>query len=171
MPLTRRSYYLGSFAWASLPVASATPGYWARVSDVGVQLRVVSDGARWVPDGIQILARSAVAASCPADVTEDTLATIVVPAGILGVSGGLRIDATWTITNSANNKTMRHTFAGTAFSAITLTASGGLRQLSTLQNRNATNAQVGGIPPAPRAASAPATRQSPPRSTRRRTRT
>lgn len=59
-----------------------------------------------------VLAKSGAAVSCPADTSEDVLATITVPANKLGANGVLRIRALFTITNSANNKTCRIRLGG-----------------------------------------------------------
>lgn len=59
---------------------------------------------------VRILAASNAAVSCPADTTEDTLATITVPAGAMGLNGILRITTHWTFTGSTNSKTWRVKF-------------------------------------------------------------
>lgn len=96
-----------------------------------------------------LLAQSFVAITAPAaDTSEQTLATITVPANTLGANGALRITTYWTHTNSVNNKTLRIRYsggAGTAFlnAAVTSTATS---QIGTvIANRGATNSQVGGI--------------------------
>lgn len=103
-----------------------------------------------------VLAKSAVAVSCPADTTEDILATISVPAGAMGISGVLRIYVEWTWTNSANNKTLRIRYGGTdliSSTVLTTTATGSHRL--SIFNRGATNSQkhraefiFGSTPPA-----------------------
>lgn len=94
-----------------------------------------------------VLAQSFVAASAPADTTEDTLATITVPANTLGLNGALRIWTWWTMTSSVNNKTLRIRYsgaAGTVYAAPALTTSASLVGLTVIGNRGATNSQVGG---------------------------
>lgn len=54
-----------------------------------------------------LLAQSFAAVAVPADTTEDTLATITVPANALGANGRLRILTFWSFTNNANTKTVR----------------------------------------------------------------
>lgn len=93
-----------------------------------------------------ILSQSGASVSCPADTTEDTLATITVPANALGANGVLRILTTWTFTNSANNKTMRVRYsggAGTIYSSNVQTTQATSQVLTLISNRNATNSQVG----------------------------
>src|SRR5712664_2587326 len=96
--------------------------------------------------GIQILCKSAVAVSAPADTNEDTLATCTVPANAMGANGVLRIRTRWSATNNANNKIVRSRFsggAGTTFGAITLSGWGYQQLEVTISNRNATNSQEG----------------------------
>lgn len=137
------SDYLGAYAWASLPAAASWAGYRARVTDYGVNLIVISDGTRWVPAGIQTLGRSAVASSVTGTASETTLATVVVPAGLLGVNGALRISSLWSMTNNANAKTLRYKagastyFQGAGASNASLIDPGQL-----IRQRNAVSVQV-----------------------------
>ena len=64
--------------------------------------------------GVYVLAQSAVAVPSTNTTSEETLATITVPAGIIGLNGALEIITLWTTTNSANNKTPRVRFSGAA---------------------------------------------------------
>lgn len=86
---------------------------------------------------------SAVAVSCPADATEDTLATITLPANTLGPNGYLEIVTLWTHTTSANNKTLRVRFGGTVFTVVVVTTSVTTNTPTIIRNRGATNSQVG----------------------------
>lgn len=91
----------------------------------------------------QVIGQSNVAVSCGADTTEDTLATITVPANSMGANGRLRITTTWTTTNSANSKTLKVKFGGTSYGTMVITASAATMDMRTVGNRNATNSQVG----------------------------
>lgn len=96
-------------------------------------------------DAGRVLCTTAVAASAPSDTTEDTLATCTVPANAVGANGSLRIWTTWTVTNSANNKTLRVRYSGAAGSqylVATLTTSASGQYLTLITNRGATNSQV-----------------------------
>lgn len=95
--------------------------------------------------GVSVLAASNVAVSCPADTSEDTLATITVPPGAMGIDGILRITAQWTFTGSTNSKTWRVKFGsmsvqdnGTTNASIT-----SIRSLTELRNAGAANSQKG----------------------------
>lgn len=92
-----------------------------------------------------ILARSAVAVSCGADTTEDVLATISVPAGALGLSGWIRLSAYYTLTNSANSKTFRTRFSGSAGTIVAtdiVTTQALFRKSYWMANRGAANSQL-----------------------------
>ena len=97
---------------------------------------------------VRVLARSAVAVSHTGTTDETALATITVPANTLGANGRLRVTATWSYTNSANNKVPRirfSTISGTAYFASTQTTTAVMRAQVEIANRNATNSQVGGV--------------------------
>lgn len=97
------------------------------------------------PQGL-ILGAGGAAINTPADTSEDTLATIVVPAGVMGANGFLRISTLWSFTSSANNKTPRIRFSGasgTIYMNPVFTTTVGLAQLTIIANRNAANSQVG----------------------------
>lgn len=94
-----------------------------------------------------VLARSAVAVSCPADTTEDTLATIAVPANAMGANGLVRLTTHWSMTSSANNKTGRVRLggtSGTAHQSAVWTTTAAARLKGEVANRGAVNSQVGG---------------------------
>lgn len=92
----------------------------------------------------RVLAQSAVQVVAPANTSENTLATITVPANVMGANGRLRIWTVLTCTNNANAKTLRFRFSG---AAGTIVASEGLASVAELSlvaeiaNRNATNSQ------------------------------
>lgn len=140
---------LPTYTYATLPAAAAVSvGTRVRASDIGISpgMQLVSDGTRWIPDGVQVLARSAVAASCPADTTEDILATITVPAGFLGVNGSLRVESGWSNTSSGNTKTLRIRLggvSGTVFTSIAQTTNANSELTGLIFNRNSASSQYG----------------------------
>jgi hypothetical protein len=96
-----------------------------------------------------ILGASAVAVSCPVDVTEDILATINIPAGMMGLTGILRCTTFWTMTNSVNNKTLRVRLGGiggTQYLNMIETTRLTAEVLTMIANRGAANSQFGVIP-------------------------
>lgn len=99
-----------------------------------------------LPNKSIVLAASAVAIVCPADVTEDILASIPISANAMGPNGRLRITSHWSFTNNANNKTLRVRYsggAGTQFWALVQSADSRVVSVVTIANRNATNVQFG----------------------------
>lgn len=136
--------------WSNRPAASAVPaGASIRIIDVGLPCGIVmtSDGANWLAAGQQGLARSSVAVPLTGTTTETVLATVTIPAGLLGMNGGLIVYSTWTTTNSANTKTPRVRFggaAGTIYGATGLTTTASYADVRRIRSRNSASSQVGG---------------------------
>jgi hypothetical protein len=123
----------------SVPSTAITKGGIARTPDGAVYVEFATGGS-------VVLAQSGVAVSGAADTNENALATITIPANSLGINGSIRVWHLWTVTNSANNKTMRVRFSGasgTIYNQIVLTTSAINHQLTVITNRGATNSQVG----------------------------
>ena len=100
-----------------------------------------------------IVGASGTAVSLTGTTNLTAMATIPIPAGIMGKSGGLRITLTFTCTNSANNKTMRIHFgatgsstSGTQYLTSTVTTITGAREMRLIFNKNSTTSQMG-LPP------------------------
>lgn len=94
----------------------------------------------------RILGASAVAVSGAADTAENILATINVPAGAMGLNGKLRLYTLFTVTSSANNKTLRARLGGiggTIFYGVTVTTTVTVTDQRIISNRGAANSQVG----------------------------
>lgn len=138
---------LPTFTWAGKPSAASYSGRRIRITDVGLApgLIIVSDGTSWRPDGVQVLARSGTAASGAANTSENALATLTIPAGLLGTAGGLRLRWDGLASGSTNSKTWRVRFSGAAGSilqTLNVTASAFSHgHTLLLQNANATGAQ------------------------------
>jgi hypothetical protein len=108
----------------------------------------ITGGVALAQAPIQILGASAVAVSAPADITEDVLATITVPANAMGANGVLRISLRFTFTNNANTKTLRARWSGITGTSLI----GSLSQTTQTEvtwngsivvaNRNATGSQL-----------------------------
>jgi hypothetical protein len=60
----------------------------------------------------QIVSRSFIAVSAPADTNEDILAQFVIPAGSMGINGVVMVHTLWSFTNSINAKTARVRLGG-----------------------------------------------------------
>jgi len=98
-----------------------------------------------------IIGASGASVSCAADTAENTLATITIPAGLMGANGILRVTTLWSWTNSANNKTTRVYFGaagagtgGTLYMSTLYTTTTGTRDQRQIANRNSASSQVGG---------------------------
>lgn len=97
---------------------------------------------------ISVLATSVTPSSHTGNTTETALATISIPAGIMGTNKILRIQSFWTVTANTNTKTARHRFgglAGTEFgrSLATATAANPRHIVDYIMNRNSASAQLG----------------------------
>lgn len=91
-----------------------------------------------------ILASSAVAVPRTGSTAEVVLATFTLPGGTLGLNGALRLSSAWSMTNSANAKTIRARLGGlggTLLMSAALTTVAASAFLSWHQNRNAQNSQ------------------------------
>ena len=89
------------------------------------------------------LAASASQVSHTGDTDETTLATITIPAGVMGANGLLRVTTLWTTTNNANNKTQRIKLGSSEFLAYVATTEASHQHLTVIRNRGAQNSQVG----------------------------
>ena len=94
---------------------------------------------------VQVLAKSGAAVAAPADTSENALATITVPANVMGTNGVLRIRFFFTYTNNANSKTLRLRYSsisgGTPIAVARTTQLASFFEVQ-IANRNATNSQV-----------------------------
>jgi hypothetical protein len=92
-----------------------------------------------------IVDQSATAVSGAADTNENTLATITIPAGMMGPRDTIRLKLRVTYTNNANNKTFRVRWSGGAGTVVwgpTRTTQAGSTTTIWVANRGATNSQV-----------------------------
>jgi hypothetical protein len=91
-----------------------------------------------------VAASSFVPVSAPNDTTADTLATINLPP--LSANAIVRVTSIWTVTNSANSKTLAVKFSGsggTNYFAQSFTTVATVVDVRIFGNRGATNSQVG----------------------------
>ncbi len=111
-----------------------------------IQIGVSSAAAGDVLSPI-ILKQTAVAVSITGTTDETTLASITVPAGLMGGSGSIRITSLWSHTVSANLKTLRASFGGTNFLTLSSSATIAAWQ-SFVMIRNRTAATQAAFPAA-----------------------
>jgi len=91
---------------------------------------------------VEVLASSAIAASCTSTGTDEVLASFTINAGILGVNSILQIEPLWTFTSSANNKICKVKIAGATVYSATRTTSVKEAPLIVLANRNSLASQI-----------------------------
>lgn len=89
-----------------------------------------------------ILAQTGVAASVTGTLVETTLASIIVPGGMMGPNGSLRIKTKSSYTNSANNKTFKISFGGTSVISVVRTTANTDYWLFTIDNRGNAASQL-----------------------------
>lgn len=87
--------------------------------------------------------KSGVAASVTGTTTETTLVTCTIAANAIGPNGQVEIWTLWSTTNSANTKTLRVKFGGTAYYASPVTATLSANAVTRIANRGVANSQVG----------------------------
>lgn len=96
---------------------------------------------------IRILgASSAAGMAVTGTVAETVLATVSVPAGAMGTNGIIRITSLWSVTNSANTKTLTWRFGaagagtgGTAYSSTPVTTSALFQDMRLVRNITASS--------------------------------
>lgn len=96
---------------------------------------------------IILLASSAVAVSHTGDTNETILATVPIPAGLMGLNGALRISSGWSIPGgSGNTKTTRVRFggiSGTVLLSVGHTTNVSMRDSRIWQNAGSASSQIG----------------------------
>ncbi|MBI5562763.1 MAG: hypothetical protein HY894_07945 [Deltaproteobacteria bacterium] len=75
-------------------------------------------------------------------VNETELYNCVLPANTLGLNGALRIKTLWSYTNSANAKTIKVKFGGTAFLNAAPTTTSSTQAQTFVHNRNSASSQI-----------------------------
>lgn len=120
----------------SVPATAVYSGGFARTQD-GALYVTATEGLPF------ILAQSWVDVTAPADTSENTLATIAIPANTLGANGMIRLFLLLTQTSSVNDKTLRVKLGATTFATRVQTTATHYGYYAWIVNRNATNSQIG----------------------------
>lgn len=140
---------LGPLTWAALRAMDTSglrAGDFVEVSDLGYS-HWLWTGTVWRPRAPVLLDGSSVAAVAPNNTAENVLATVTIPGWVMGLNGRIQCRSFWSVTNSANNKTIRMHLggiAGPAFTSVVFTTTSGMERVTTIANRGATNSQFGG---------------------------
>lgn len=115
----------------------------AYASDYGIGrgLSLYWNGSAWkLSTAQQLVGLQHTAVSCDADTNEKILYTLTIPP--MGPNTQIMIRTMWSFTSSANNKTMKWKFNGTAIYTNNFTTSSIDVRDWFFKNRNATNAQA-----------------------------
>lgn len=136
-----------SYTWATKPDVADYTGM-AFLTDIGPAGSLWrSNGTLWVPvNDTVLLARSSVAQTAITGVTTEQNAApaIVIPAGLIGANGGLRVAARFAMASSADDKTLRLKLGATAFQTLVLTTAVSVDFAARIDNRNDEAVQIGG---------------------------
>jgi hypothetical protein len=129
------------YTWANKP-SVAPSGQIICITEVGENGSLWrGDGTKWVRlNPIKIFSLSAPFSSY-GSTSVVTLATITIPAGLLGANGKLKIYPLWSTTNNANQKTLRLNFGGVLCSTMTSQSVPNNSGLLIIRNTNSESAQ------------------------------
>lgn len=139
-PKASVGYKPGDYIICRPPAASGLPQHVYRV------LRGGSDPLFEIFNGV--LAQSAVATTVTGTTAETVLASVIVPGGLVGPNGSLRITPIWSSTNNGNAKTGSVKFGGVSHAAHALASALSAGSMFTIRNRGVLNSQItyGGAP-------------------------
>jgi|GEM_PF-4397697 len=134
---------------------TATKGSWTPYSDnldsFGSAVRRYAQGFFFdlrVRNNLPVLAvvaQAYVSASVTGTTDETVLATVKIPAGLLGPNDMLEISAHWGFNNNANIKTPKIKLAGVAYYQPSITTSLQALSITQIRNANSQTAQIGGV--------------------------
>lgn len=97
----------------------------------------------YIPETVRLLAYGGGALSHTGNTSETTLATYTMPGGTMGINSAVRITTLWSYTNSANFKTLRVKFGGTAYLFTAPTTTANVQAATIVRNRGSLSSQVG----------------------------
>jgi len=139
MPLYSKQ--IQDYTWANKP-SVAPNGQIICVTDVGENGSLWrGNGTKWVRlNPIKIFSLSA-PVSLTGSTSVVTLATITIPAGLMGANGKLKIYPLWSTTNNANAKTLRALFGGSTCSTMVSQSNPNNSGLLIIRNTNSESAQ------------------------------
>lgn len=132
---------ISEYTWANKP-SVAPSGQIICVTDVGENGSLWrGNGTKWVRlNPIKIFSLSA-PVSLTGSTSVVTLATITIPAGLIGANGKLKIYPLWSTTNNANTKTLRVIFGGSTCTTMTSQSVPNNSGLLIIRNTNNESAQ------------------------------
>lgn len=132
-----------SYTWVGKPSASGSnTGKIIRITDVGTGgCLMFSDGTNWYPAGPITYTYSGPALAAPSNTNENIVATITIPAGLLGPKGSISGDILYSHTYSSNTKTMYIKFGGSLVSFMTKAVDYASQTRFSLFNNNSSSSQ------------------------------
>ena len=106
--LPDNTFEVTKYTWATRPSYAKT-GDLIMITDIGPVDEVFKwTGSRWAPiNGQCLLASTNTSVSVTGTVDQTELGTVTIPGGLMSTNGILEISSFWTMTNSANNKTIK----------------------------------------------------------------
>jgi len=139
MPLYSKQ--IQDYTWANKP-SVAPLGQIICVTDIGENGSLWrGDGTKWVRlNPIKIFSLSA-PVPLTGSTSATTLATIPIPAGLIGANGKLKIYPLWSTTNNANIKTLRVILGGSTCTTMTSQSVPNNSGLVIIRNTNSESAQ------------------------------
>ncbi len=129
------------YTWANKP-SVAPSGQIICVTDIGENGSLWrGNGTKWVRlNPIKVFSLSA-PVSLTGSTSVVTLATITIPAGLMGANGKLKIYPLWATTNNANVKTLRAVFGGSTCTTMISQSVPNNSGLVIIRNTNSESAQ------------------------------
>lgn len=123
------------------PTSPVNGDIWTTTAGLFYQINGVTKG----PDAYKLAASGASIADKGNLTSEETFVTVSVPANAMGANGSIRVITAWTVTSSANDKIVRVRLGGTELHQFLNATTGQITMVghTVIQNRNATNSQVG----------------------------
>ena len=120
---------ISEYTWANKP-SVAPLGQIICVTDVGENGSLWrGNGTKWVRLSQILFYALTAAVALTGTTVETTLVTLTIPAGLIGSSGKVKLYPLWSVTNNANNKTVRVKLGGSTGYFL---QSSGYAQLSNL---------------------------------------
>lgn len=106
--LPDNTFEVTKYTWATKPSYAKT-GDLIMITDIGPVDEVFKwTGSRWAPiNGQCLLASTNTSVSVTGTVDQTELGTVTLPGGLVSANGILEVSSFWTMTNSANNKTIK----------------------------------------------------------------
>lgn len=117
-----------------LRVSRNEAGFWVRAEQIDLDKSDL--GMSYVLDS------SATPVSLTGTLAETTMKSIVLPGGLMGPNGAIRLTAFWSATNNANTKTVKAKIGANQIYAATTGTWASFGMVAMMANRNNENSQV-----------------------------